>query len=1682
MPRLHELYDRQAQLTPQSPAFSCFQPARPRVERSYEELQVRSREIAAGLHGILRSGGNGQTLAPLVAVRLPRTHEDFLPLLVALSRCNATSVLMSTDLRDKELERSRNALIRRELRPALEVSAGASSEAEGDSAETGLRSVAVESLQGDWDDTDLACDDETVPLCLLFTGGTTRGRCVAVTHAMVSHERDHYREVLNMPAPVRVLANTSVYWGASALGQVSIALAYGGCAVFCEASEADDIRAVVAAESADVLGLVPDQLRTLADSPAADLPNLRAIFTWGERLPPAVAERWRSHPQARLRELLISTEYWLALYASPLEDAGRLLRIVRGVQMLIVSEDGDPVSEGEVGELLLAGPMVTSGYVPLSSTGDEPSPFRTVNGVTYFCTRDLVRLHGNLLEFRGRADMMTKEKGKWVDLLAIQEALQSSDGVAEAAVLPNPGGAGEPHAFLALRQDSDSSNVIRAARLALPQAAQVHVIAHFPRHPVTRKVDVKNLQALIRRADAGSWPLTVDAAKPSYIATRAMNKVRAHLRWTLGAVAVAAMWDVQGLIRFLLGFAYRSRHQRTASPVTLAGFLLLPFMHLATLQVIDHWDWVRHVTGEFPMGMWGAIIAALAARGVASPGSVPRTLLSTAIAVWSGGGAAFALSRGRLLAWPVLFWFGIGHRFQYDCSRWTYSRMWIEYFRWQTDRIFQAACLPPAWIQRFGAARALEPVQKAIDAQRSSEAQVVRRDPAPAQQTIGSRAIEAAAVAPVVCTDTTGGKPVREVRGGDASIDAKSSPIRSTDEESTGSSEDLLACDWCQREVQIEWPPSADVTVTASTSDVAGGAFDKDGKAVCWQCWHRVSAFGVEEATELVCRLFGDTCDHEPRTALPLMSDVTEPSMDSRADLEPEDTENQGATRAAEETDQTSTHAEPQLAAGAVLDSAATTAGGTSGVAEDPAAAAVVEPSGLRTSKGKSGTEGEWSAEETKRWKDNFDNWWWYNKTQKNIDVQPWTLEYYFGRQTAETSTVANTEPSDPRLRRVCQCVTRIDEAAIGPTAPLHGLDSLRVSLLTSRLRAEFGVPSLSINTVRQAANSTELLQAIERVEQSSSPAQTEGAPAKIPDCGEYAIYFSPGQYVPMGAWVVRTSAEVDADRMEEATRKLVDRHASLRSKTRDDMRIFSFFLDSGIIFTLAARILAQGSWPARLLRLCASWSLRKAWPRMVVRPREEVYAAHKAQTPFEVVKSHGQPAVELVLRQRRNTLHENQVPLDVALVRLEAQLVGLWVFGYRGGEGDFAILPDPRQKVPGQLIFADRCRGEVGVLVGPGDPRWVPPPYGFPALLCARLAPGSGVVWLRLNKPREAVVLWKADAGVHTRWIRFLAFQMPGAPGATSVFSFLCVSAMHHIADGMSYEATVGDLLAFYAWLAPVNTNGLPHPSPPPPLLSNSLAELERRLFDTLATLDYEASPQQISMRGNLWRFRSKGYGHLVNLQRGAIRALGQISRTYGAPLDALMLALSAAAIARATELDVVPMTLYVPMRDGPGEAGLVGLFADWRNIAVQTDKDKSTVIGVVLDVAHTLRTRRWAVFNAMTKPEATMVNFQPLDVVPPESRAGFAQVGEELWRIGECLKKDQDGRSGDMNWVPQPLSLTIEQQDRETWYIIVTAAYDKHPPAWMRRFLKGFEDAFWALLAHPTRLVHTKYAADFY
>ena len=80
-------------------------------------------------------------------------------------------------------------------------------------------------------------------------------------------------------------------------------------------------------------GLTPSAL-ALLEPEAAAFPALRCVVAWGEACPAKVAERWGAAalPWA-FRDLLIATEYWLALVAGPERDGGgrSAFRAVDGV-------------------------------------------------------------------------------------------------------------------------------------------------------------------------------------------------------------------------------------------------------------------------------------------------------------------------------------------------------------------------------------------------------------------------------------------------------------------------------------------------------------------------------------------------------------------------------------------------------------------------------------------------------------------------------------------------------------------------------------------------------------------------------------------------------------------------------------------------------------------------------------------------------------------------------------------------------------------------------------------------------------------------------------------------------------------------------------------------------------------------------------------------------------------------------------------------------------------------------------------------------------------------------------------------------------------------------------------------------------------------------------------------------
>ena len=71
-------------------------------------------------------------------------------------------------------------------------------------------------------------------------------------------------------------------------------MAFGGKVVWTGSVDVLELRRCIEAESVTVLGLVPDHLDLLAHTdPARELPTVEVVFTWRDRLPHRVADRWR---------------------------------------------------------------------------------------------------------------------------------------------------------------------------------------------------------------------------------------------------------------------------------------------------------------------------------------------------------------------------------------------------------------------------------------------------------------------------------------------------------------------------------------------------------------------------------------------------------------------------------------------------------------------------------------------------------------------------------------------------------------------------------------------------------------------------------------------------------------------------------------------------------------------------------------------------------------------------------------------------------------------------------------------------------------------------------------------------------------------------------------------------------------------------------------------------------------------------------------------------------------------------------------------------------------------------------------------------------------------------------------------------------------------------------------------
>ncbi|WP_345667715.1 amino acid adenylation domain-containing protein [Streptomyces similanensis] len=293
------------------------------------------------------------------------------------------------------------------------------------------------------------------------------------------------------------------------------------------------------------------ELAAVLRSSATRLPDLREVYVTGERLviTEELREMFRRHPEARLINAYGPSEAHLVsaetLPADP--DAWPAIpsigRVVAGLDARVLLDGDEPAPFGVEGELCVAGPVVSPGYIGLPDKTRRamvPDPF--VPGQLMYRTGDLVVLDPDgRLHYRGRADDQVKIRGYRVEPGEIEAALEGLPHVEAAAVVVVP--AGQDHALHAFVRGGQEPPPDWRARLAavLPGYMVPHSVTRLDTFPVTPngKTDRRALAA--RPAD----PAETDPAAAGPAATESAADDPAD--WTDRERAVAALWrDVLG--------------------------------------------------------------------------------------------------------------------------------------------------------------------------------------------------------------------------------------------------------------------------------------------------------------------------------------------------------------------------------------------------------------------------------------------------------------------------------------------------------------------------------------------------------------------------------------------------------------------------------------------------------------------------------------------------------------------------------------------------------------------------------------------------------------------------------------------------------------------------------------------------------------------------------------------------------------------------------------------------------------------------------------------------------------------------------------------------------------------------------------------------------------------------------
>jgi malonyl-CoA/methylmalonyl-CoA synthetase len=234
---------------------------------------------------------------------------------------------------------------------------------------------------------------------------------------------------------------------------------------------------------------------------------LRLATSGSAALPVSLAERWRTITGEIPLERFGMTEVGVG-FSNPLGEGrrpGSVGRALPTVEARVVGDNGQDLTPGEPGELLLRGPSVFHGYF------GQPEATARAFREGWFVTGDTaLRSDDGYVRILGRTSVdILKSGGYKLSALEIEEVLRRHPAVSEVAVvgLPDEAWGDRVVAVVVAREGQQAGISTEALRAFCKQhlaaykvPRETHLVAELPRNTLGKVLKPEILRALLARS------------------------------------------------------------------------------------------------------------------------------------------------------------------------------------------------------------------------------------------------------------------------------------------------------------------------------------------------------------------------------------------------------------------------------------------------------------------------------------------------------------------------------------------------------------------------------------------------------------------------------------------------------------------------------------------------------------------------------------------------------------------------------------------------------------------------------------------------------------------------------------------------------------------------------------------------------------------------------------------------------------------------------------------------------------------------------------------------------------------------------------------------------------------------------------------------------------------------------